>query len=243
MKPRLSIIVPAYQEAPRIAQSLQQLAQAIDKYLDPKTIEVVVVSADGKDDTAQIAQQQAHLFAAFKLVQPGPRVGKGRDVRSGMQAATGEYKLFMDADMATPLHHLQQINEFMTNNGQIGIGIRPLASIHTGLRKYISEFGNLLVQTILTPGISDSQCGFKVFRSDCAQVLFDRLTILGWGFDMELLVIARVHNYSITNLPINDWHDPKADEGLSGDSSLKVALDTGLELLTIVANRLRGRYR
>jgi dolichyl-phosphate beta-glucosyltransferase len=239
---KLTIVVPAYHEADRITQSLQDLSDAIKKYLDPKTTEVIVVSADSPDSTADVAEKSGKLFTHFSVLRPGPRVGKGRDVRAGILAGTGEYRMFMDADMATPLHHLQQIQAFMEKGGDMSIGIRPLASIHIGFRKYVSEFGNVLVRTLLTPGISDSQCGFKVFRADVAQELFPRLTILGWGFDMELLTIARIHKYSIDIMQIPDWHDPK-EEGLTGDSSIKVTLQTGVDLLKVLSNRLLRRYK
>lgn len=239
---KLTIVVPAYHEADLITKSLQELKKAIAEHLDPKTTEVVVVAADSKDNTPDIAAKSADLFEHFQLIRPGVRVGKGRDVRAGILAGKGEYRMFMDADMATPLHHLKQVAEFMKNDGEIAIGVRPLTTIHTGLRKFISELGNILVQSTLTPGISDSQCGFKVFRADIAEKLFNRLTILSWGFDMELLTIARIHKYDIATIEIPDWHDPKA-EGLTGDSSLKVAFDTGIELLKILSKRLMGRYK
>lgn len=238
---RLSIVMGAYNEAGIITDSLEQLSKGIKDYLDPKTTEVILVCADSPDNTADVAQKSAKLFEHFNIVKPGKRVGKGRDIRAGMQAAKGDYKMFMDADMATPLHHLKQIQQFMDNNGEVGIGIRPLATIHKGMRKVISEIGNLLVQTMLTPGIIDSQCGFKIFRADTASVIFDRMTILGWGFDMELLVIANVHKYKIETFDIPDWSDPK-EEGLTGDSSLAVAFKTGIELLTILKNKLFRKY-
>lgn len=242
MSIKLTIVVPAYHESDRIEQSLKDLAAAIKQYLDPRSTEVIVVSADNDDPTAQIAEANAKLFDHFSVIRPGARVGKGRDVRLGILAGKGEYRMFMDADMATPLHHLEQIKSFIEAGGALSIGTRPLASIHTGFRKYVSEIGNILVRSLLTPGISDSQCGFKVFRADVAEAIFPKLTIMGWGFDMELLTIARIHKYKIDTMEIPDWHDPKED-GLTGDSSLKVTLDTGVELLKILTNRLRRRYK
>jgi glycosyltransferase involved in cell wall biosynthesis len=238
----VTIVVPAYHESDRIEQSLKDLAKAIKEYLDPQSTEVIVVSADNADPTGDLAQGCAPLFEHFSVIRPGARVGKGRDTRLGILAGQGTYRMFMDADMATPLHHLEQVVVFMKTGGDMSIGIRPLASIHTGFRKVVSEFGNILVQTLLTPGISDSQCGFKVFRADVAETIFPRLTILGWGFDMELLTIARVHKIKIDTMNIPDWHDPKED-GLTGDSSLKVTIDTGVELLRILGNRLIRRYK
>lgn len=239
---KLTIVVPAYHEANLITQSLQDLQKAIQEHLNLETTEVIVVAADSDDNTADVAKQSAKLFKHFLVIRPGVRVGKGRDVRAGILAGKGQYRMFMDADMATPLHHLAYIANFIKNDGEVGIGIRKLDSIHTGLRKVISEFGNVLVQSTLTPGIIDSQCGFKIFRADAAQAIFERMTILGWGFDMEILTIARIHKYTITTFDIPDWHDPK-EEGLTGDSSIKVALNTGVELLKVLTNRLRGRYK
>ena len=244
MSIKLTIVVPAYHESDRIEQSLKDLSVAIKKYLDHKTTEVIVVSADDADPTAKIAEANAKLFEHFHVIRPGARVGKGRDVRLGILAGKGDYRMFMDADMATPLHHLKQVAEFIDNDGQIGIGNRKLGVIHTGVRKYISELGNIAVQTLLVRGVEDSQCGFKVFRADIAEDLFNHQTIMNWGFDMELLVIARSRKYEITKLDIPDWHDPKADEeGFTGDSNLKFIISTGIEMLKITLNRTLRRYK
>jgi dolichyl-phosphate beta-glucosyltransferase len=241
---QLTIVVPAYHESKLIEGSLEQLAKAIKQYLDYDRTEVIVVSADDSDPTADLAESKAKLFKHFSVIRPGARVGKGRDVRLGILAGKGEYRMFMDADIATPLHHLSQIAEFIKNNGEMGIGSRKLGVIHTGLRKYISEVGNVAVQTLLVRGIEDSQCGFKIFRADVAQALFSRMTILNWGFDMELLVIARKHGLTITKMPIPDWHDPKADEeGFTGDSNARFLISTGIEMLKIVSNRILNRYK
>jgi len=244
MSIKLTIVVPAYHESDRIEQSLQALSAAIKQYLDYNATEVIVVSADNDDPTAQIAEDNAKLFEHFSVIRPGARVGKGRDVRLGILAGKGDYRMFMDADMATPLHHLRQVAEFMQKDGQVGIGNRKLGVIHKGVRKYISELGNIAVQTLLVRGIEDSQCGFKVFRADIAKDLFNHQTIMNWGFDMELLVIARSREYTITKFDIPDWHDPKADEeGFTGDSNLKFIISTGIEMLKITLNRILRRYK
>src|SRR5215469_6454375 len=113
----LSIIVLAYMEAGIIADSLQQLAGWLKTH-DYGTVEVMVVTADSADGTAKIAQSQAKLFQHFRVVNAGPRVGKGRDVRLGMFEARGRYRLFMDADLATPLRHLDDVKAFMDRGGQ-----------------------------------------------------------------------------------------------------------------------------
>jgi dolichyl-phosphate beta-glucosyltransferase len=236
----LSIIIPAYREGDRIGQSLDTLATFLRsrKYGE---VEVVVV-ASGGDDTGKVAKTKAKQFSHFQVLIHNERVPKGIGVRYGMIAAKGAYKLFMDADMATPLDHLDDVVEQIKQGSQVIVGIRHLTVTHKGLRKFISQFGNILVQTLLLPGISDSQCGFKAFEAEAAQQLFSRQRIIGWGFDMEVLKLARKFKYKIALIDIDDWKDPKA-VGLTGDSSAKVAIQVLLDLLTIRINLLLGKYR
>jgi dolichyl-phosphate beta-glucosyltransferase len=240
----LSIIIPAYMEAKMIADSLDRLA-AFLKTRDYGVVEVLVVVADSTDGTATIVLSRSKLFTRFRVIQPGPRVGKGRDVRIGIFEAEGRYRIFMDADLATPLEHLDAIKSFMDDHGQVAIGIRDLVSTHRGLlRKTITRSGNLLAQLLLLPGIDDTQCGFKAFEASVAQDVFGRMTITGWGFDMEILAIARRRHYKITKLAIPDWYDPKlGDEGLAGDSASSAAIQVLRDLIKIRFMAWAGRYR
>lgn len=239
----LSIIIPSYQEAMIIGKSLTTLAKWLDSH-DYGTVEVVVVVADSPDGTRDIVKQHMPLFEHIIFVEPGERVGKGRDVRDGMLAANGRYRVFMDADLATPLNHLNDLKKFIKDDADIAIAVRDLKMTHPDLlRRSISGFGNLLAQIILLPGIPDTQCGFKLFRADIAVNIFERLTILGWGFDLEVLALARHYNYSIKTFKIKDWSDPKAKlEGLSNDSPLSAAFQTLKDLIKIRINIWMRRY-
>lgn len=239
--PELSIIIPAYQEAMRIEASLEELAAYLKQHRHTDA-EVIVVVADSPDGTANLAAAKAPLFKRFRVVPAGPRAGKGRDVRIGMLEATGAYRLFMDADLATPLHHMEAVYEHIRAGDEVIIAVRDLMSSHTGaVRKFISGFGNGLVRLMLLPGIRDSQCGFKAFSARATQELFGRQTILGWGFDMELLAIARMRGYAITQIFVPDWHD-KPDGTFEG-AALRSAVMTLMELMTILWRRWSGRYR
>lgn len=179
--PNISIIIPAWQEADRIGSSLVELS----KYLRENVwtnVEVLVVVADSPDKTLEIAQSKSGLFKNYKVIQAGPRAGKGRDVRLAMQQARGQYKLFMDADLATPLHHLTTVRRLMEEKADVIIGVRNLKTSHNGLRKIISNAGNWLVRRVLDLNIGDTQCGFKAFRGPVADDLFGVQTINGWGF-------------------------------------------------------------
>ncbi|HUC20606.1 MAG TPA: glycosyltransferase [Candidatus Polarisedimenticolaceae bacterium] len=239
-QPVLSIIIPAYQEAARIQSTLTQLGEFLDfhRYHD---VEVLVVVANGTDKTAELAAAKAHLFPTFRIIMAGPRVGKGRDVRTGMMEAQGRYKLFMDADLATPLRHLHTVMKLIKHNPEIIIGVRDLNSSHQGLRKWVSNLGNWMVRHVLLSDITDSQCGFKLFRGDIASELFSRQRILGWGFDMELLTIARQHGYKIDMLEIPDWQDQP--DGTFHQAVSLAALLTLVELMVIVWHRTSGSYR
>ncbi|MBW4062099.1 glycosyltransferase [Candidatus Saccharibacteria bacterium] len=240
----LSIVIPAYMEAALITASLTQLADWLRTH-DYGQVEVIVVVADSDDGTAKLAEAMAPQFTSLRVVKPGPRVGKGRDVRFGMLAATGRYRLYMDADLATPLRHLDDVAAGAAAGDDIIIAVRDLWSIHKGLlRKLISKLGNVVAQIVVVPGIPDTQCGFKAFRGDVATDVFRRQTMMGWSFDAELLAIARRHRYNITTFKAPNWTDPKdGNMGLVGDSPLHAAVSTFWDLLVIRAGLWTGSYR
>lgn len=243
-QPALSIVIPAYQEAAIIESSLESLASYLRKY--PFTsVEVIIVVADSPDGTAELSASKAHLFDSFQIIRPGSRVGKGRDVRAGMLAATGSFRLFMDADLATPLVHLEDVHKLMQHNSQVGVAVRDLLRIHHGYsRKVMSKLANIAAQILVVPGIPDTQCGFKVFSAEATEAIFSRQTMLKWSFDMELLGIAHYLDYSIDTFDAPDWADPKpANSGLSGDSMYRIMLAGFLDPLKIRLNIWRGIYR
>jgi dolichyl-phosphate beta-glucosyltransferase len=243
-RPDLSIIIPAYMEAPIIADSLRRLADFLDSR-DYGDVEVIVVVADSVDGTASIAGSQAGRFANFRIHKPGPRVGKGRDVRAGILEATGRYRLFMDADLATPLHHIDEAYAKLKNGAPVVIAVRNLLSIHKDpLRKFMSSFGNIFAQVTILPGIKDTQCGFKGFEASAAEAIFARQTMMGWSFDAEILKIARTLGYPVATFEITDWRDPKTGkQGLVGDSPLGAAVKTFTDIISIRFKAWAGRYR
>jgi len=236
----LSIIIPAYNEARRIGESLEELAD----YLVANNfgqVEVVVVAAKSRDKTVEIARSKAKLFKSFRVIDAGSHVGKGRDVKLAMLEAKGKYRLFMDADLATPLHHMQAVNRHMQAGADVIIGIRDLQSTHTGLRKFISSFGNILVRLLLRLKLKDTQCGFKAFKATVAEDLFSKQTIMSWGFDMEVLAIAKKRGYQIATIPIDDWQDVAG--GTFKNVAVTGALSTFKDLLKIKWNLISGKYR
>lgn len=247
----LSIIIPTYNEVDRIGNTLHQIHEHIKN--SSKDYEVIVVDADSPDGTAQVANKSAKLFKHFKVLSAGPkpakRAIKGKQVKLGMLDARGEYVMFMDADLATPLKYLAEIENLAKANRPVGICVRNLQKSHTGLRKLVSSMANFLVQLLILPGIKDTQCGFKAFRSDVAKEVFGRQTIVGWGFDMEVLAIARQLGFQIDTINVPDWKDVQHGETdktkLSGSkfSALKAAFQTFPDLLKIKWRLISGRYK
>src|ERR1700733_6644686 len=119
----LSIVIPAYMEAHGIAGVLADLS-AFLKTRQYGNVEVIVVVADSPDGTARIAQSQAKLFSHFRVIKSGPRMGKGFQVRCGIVEARGRYRVFMDADLATPLHHLDEVYDAMEHGSKVVIAVR-----------------------------------------------------------------------------------------------------------------------
>lgn len=243
--PDLSIIIPAYNEGDDFGPRLERL----DKFLDQRqygNVEVLIMlQSDDPSDTKSAATSELGSFANCRIINLGKRAGKGAAVRAGMFEAKGRYRLFMDADLATPLHHLDDVKRLMDDGARVGIAVRDLWSIHKNFqRRMISTISNLAVQMLLLPGIKDTQCGFKVFEAEAAEAIFSRQTITTWSFDVEILSIARYLKYPIKTFDVPDWHDPKGEgAGLVGDSPLKVAIREAMDPLKVRLNLWRGRYK
>jgi hypothetical protein len=137
----------------------------------------------------------------------------------------------MDADLATPLHHLETVAKLTREDVDVIIGVRDLEKSHHGLRKVISNFGNLLVRRLLRLGIRDTQCGFKAFRGPVADDLFAHQRVVGWGFDIEVLALATQRGYSISTIAIDDWQDVAG--GTFTNVAVTGALSTFRDLLRV----------
>jgi dolichyl-phosphate beta-glucosyltransferase len=243
-RPDLSIVIPSYQEEKRIGGTLISLSQFIndDKFCQDKQIEVIVVAADTKDKTKDIVLANQHLFNNLTLLEPGPQVGKGRDVREGMLHARGEFILFMDADLATPLDQIKRLYEVCVSSADIAIGVRDHSIRHPSqIRRVVSNIGNSLF--ILASGlyVIDTQCGFKMFRRNAANLCFTKLTLLEWWFDMEILVIARTNKLKITPITLSRWSvRPYSTYKVS---SIEIVVTYIRDLSLIFKNRILGNYK
>ncbi len=242
-QPDLSIVIPAYREERRIGRTLDELAVFLkrDAFFKLKDVEVLVVAANAPDKTHEIVVAKQRLFRRFTLLKPGPRVGKGRDVQYGMLRASGKIIVFMDADLATPLHHLEKFYTSCKEGSDVVVGTRNLLVYRTSMtRRFASFAGNILFRIAGGIWIEDSQCGFKMFTARAAKLCFSRLTIMGWGFDMEILAIAKANKLKIKSYRVDDWRD--VPNGTFTDGILRIAARSLVDMGYIVTNRLRGAY-
>lgn len=240
----LSIVIPALNEERRIGKSLDELAEFLQKtiFFNDKRVEVLVVSADSTDETHAIVRSKAHLFRDLRLLKPGPRLGKGRDVKYGMLRAKGLAVIFMDADLATPLKHLPKFYKSFEEGADVVIATRNLFKHHKRMgRRLLSNIGNLVFRIGGGIWVEDSQCGFKLFSYEATQICFSRLNIMRWGFDMEILTIAKANKLKIVTHRVNDWkHMP---DGTFEVGIIKNSLNSLVDIGYIFIKRITQQYK
>ena len=207
--PRLSVIIPAYNEAERLPGYLSEVRGALDQ-MDIDA-EILVVDDGSQDDTAIYVKSVARQDPRVQLLVQPHNQGKGRAIQRGMLEARGHHLLFADADGATPFREVQQLLAAADAGHEIAIGSRRACSAdatreRTGLRALMGQMFYSFVNFFAVPGINDTQCGFKLFRRDCAQALFADLNESGWAFDVEVLYRAQLTGYGIAEVAV-DWHE------------------------------------
>ncbi len=238
MNPFFSIVIPAFNEQKRLPGTLEKVFHFLTQ--QPFTFEVIVVENGSSDRTYEIAMEFARQHPNLHVLQS--EKGKGAAVQRGMLTAQGEYRFMCDADLSMPVEEILKFLPPALQDFDIAIGSREAKeSIRYNEPSYRHWGGrgiNFLIQTLILPGLNDTQCGFKCFRATVAEDLFNRQTLLGWSFDIELLYMARRHGYRIIEIPIHWQHfsDSKV-------SALRDALHMIRDIFRIHANARRGVYR
>ena len=238
--PELSIVVPAYNESTRIENALERILSCVQER--GWNAEVLVVDDGSTDSTAAIVQRWMKKHSNLHLIQnPGNR-GKGYSVRNGLLQAAGEIVMFTDADLSAPMEEAERLFAAIRNGADVAIGSRWLdrarQTIHQPLyRQFFGRCFNWITRTVMGLPFKDTQCGFKAFRRTAAQVIFRLQTIERWGFDPEILFIARKLGYEIREVPVTWGHDER-----SRISYLQDGLKMLEEMARIRTNSLAGRY-
>ena len=225
--PWLSVVIPAYNEELRLAPTLRTIRAFLSS--QEFTWEIVVVNDGSNDGTRDVALQELEGLGEQGRVLENPgNKGKGYSVRSGMLDARGEWVLMSDADLSTPIEEvlllLQERDKHGVVIGSRGMKESQLEERQPLYRETMGRIFNLMVQAIALPGIRDSQCGFKLFRNDAAKAVFEKVTIEGFGFDVESLFLARKLGYSIAEVPIRWINDPASKVHAVRDS-IRMASD------------------
>lgn len=207
--PDYSVVIPAFNEAERLPRYLDEVVQYFDGRGD--AYEILVVDDGSTDDTARIVERVARQNLAVRVLRLGRNQGKGAAVRAGMLAARGRYRLFADADGATPIAELKRLDAALGAGADVAIGSRvlvdPGVSVVTRQHRVVAgRVFNWLRGHLGVRDIADSQCGFKLLRGPVAEALFERLSTRGFGFDVELLLLAQAAGYRIVEVPVN-WAD------------------------------------
>jgi glycosyltransferase involved in cell wall biosynthesis len=248
--PSLSLIIPAYNEARAICQTL---ASAWD-YLSAQTypFEVLLIDDGSTDATRALAARFAETHSKVRIYSI-PHAGKAAALRKGLVEATGDVVVFTDADLATPLAYIEEFRDRAENGCDIVIGSRegPTAQRigEPAYRHVMGRIFNLLVRALLLRDIHDTQCGFKLFRRPAVDVLLNKTRLYATpgtpvsgarvtAFDVELLVVARRHGFNICVVPVVWTYGSN-----SKVNPVRDTLNNLFDVLRVKANDLRGRYR
>jgi glycosyltransferase involved in cell wall biosynthesis len=200
-----SIVIPAYNESNRIRPTLDAILQYLQEC--KWDAEILVVDDGSRDDTAEIVRAYSRSHPHIQLISnPGNR-GKGYSVRNGMLHARGEICLFTDADLSSPLSESEKLFEAIRQGADVAIGSRWLrAELQTErqplYRQLFGRIFNLLLRLVLGLHFMDTQCGFKAFRRPAAQAIFPLQKIERWGFDPEILFLARRMGLRVAEVPV-----------------------------------------
>jgi glycosyltransferase involved in cell wall biosynthesis len=238
--PRLSIVIPAYNESARIDGTLSRVLWCVEERT--WDAEVLIVDDGSTDDTPAIVQKWMLRYPRLHMVRnPGNR-GKGYSVRNGLLQAAGEIVMFTDADLSSPIEEAELLIAAIDEGADVAIGSRWLdrqkQTIHQPLyRRFFGRCFNMVTRWVMGLPFKDTQCGFKAFKREAAQTIFRLQTIERWGFDPEILFIARKLKLKIVEVPVTWGHDAR-----SRLSYIKDGMKMLEDMARIRSNSLRGRY-
>jgi dolichyl-phosphate beta-glucosyltransferase len=238
VSPRLSLVIPAYNEQARLPYTLSEIEAWVRR--EAIDCEVVVVDNGSRDATSAVVQQAAVTFPMLRLLRTDRR-GKGCAVRTGVLSAKGDVVIFADADLSWSVDDLTRFLSIVDDGNPIVIGSREGQGARRisepVYRHLMGRAFNRVVQALAVPGIEDTQCGFKAFRADAANAIFSRQRLDGFGFDVEVLYLARRLGYPIRVVPLH-WEHKENSRVAPVRDTLAMLTD----VLRVRLNSWRGGY-
>jgi glycosyltransferase involved in cell wall biosynthesis len=237
---KLSVIIPAYNEGHRIGKTLLEL----NGYLSRQNFdyEIIVVVDGATDNTASVVSWMQGQIKNLQLIDNRQNYGKGWVVRQGMLSATGDLRLFMDADNSTSVDQVIKMLPFFEQGFDVVIGSRRIqgaviAAHQPWIRDFLGSIFRLIVHTLVPLGLTDSQCGFKAFTAQAAERIFPRQSVYRWAFDVEILALAEKFGLKIKEVPVTWVNDAESHVKLSGMVRML------FEVLSIRWNLWTGKYK
>ncbi|HZC22681.1 MAG TPA: dolichyl-phosphate beta-glucosyltransferase [Candidatus Binatia bacterium] len=240
MLPSITIVIPAYNEAARLGRTLDRILDFIHQ--EAWGAEIIVVDDGSSDGTAEIAQTYARENPCVRLLSnPGNR-GKGYSVRNGILHANGEFILFTDADLSSPIEEAPKLFRALEDGCDIAIGSRwaqpELQTQRQSLtRQILGRVFNAFLRLFLGLKLNDTQCGFKALRQPAAKAIFPSQRIEGWGFDPEILYLAQKSGFTIAEVPVVWAHDDRTHIHPLADGAKMIA-----DMIRIRWYELSGKY-
>ncbi|MGD0957086.1 MAG: dolichyl-phosphate beta-glucosyltransferase [Candidatus Acidiferrales bacterium] len=241
--PELSIVIPAYNEEKRLGRALARIREYFGAHsVGPGGIEIVVVDDGSGDGTARVAEDWARDMGNLRVVSNRENRGKGYSVRKGMLEARGRIALFTDADLSSPIEESGKLLSAIRAGSDVAIGSRAidrsLIAVHQSrLREIAGMIFNGFVRLFTGLPFHDTQCGFKAFVRERCLVIFEQQRIERFGFDPEILFLARRHGLLTVEVPVRWAHDPGTKVHVLRDSLMMF-----FDLIYIRWNALLGRY-
>jgi len=229
-KIQLSIIIPAYKEGERIGGNLLK----IKEYVENKGLsyEILVVVDGSPDNTAEVARGFSEQIENLRVIDNEENHGKGYVVRQGLLEATGEYRVFLDADGSTAITHMDRALELLNDGAEVVVGSRDIEGAYIQIhqpkhREIMGDMGNWLIRGVL--GLwkyPDTQCGFKVLTADSAEAIASRMVVDRFGFDFELIILAEKMKFNVVQMPVRWLNEEGSTVGLTGPNGfIQVLID------------------
>lgn len=241
-QPALSIIVPAYNEEDRVDGTLDTMTAWLDAR--GEDYEILVADDGSTDRTAEVVAARTAKNPRVQLVRLPRNRGKGAAVRAGVLASRGREVLFSDADLATPIEELERLRAARAQAGApIAIASRALPESDVRVRQHplrelMGRTFNVILRSVVMGGIKDTQCGFKLFDGTVGRQLFHDLTVDGFAFDVELLLLARAANLEVVEVPVV-WRHVKQSKVSPGRDAARMLID----VLRLGVTRRLGVHR